>query len=67
MWGCLVERARASGPRLVCLGPLFCGRIAVEAVLIYGLGYNGLKFDPDYARAILDGEVLTRRDFGYTR
>ena len=41
-------------------------RIAAEAVLIFGLGYNGLKFDPDYARVILNGEVLTRRDFGYT-
>ncbi len=42
-------------------------RIAAEAVLIHGLVYNGLKFDPGYARVILDGEILTRRDFGYTR
>ncbi len=42
-------------------------RIAAEAVLIYGLAYDGLDLDPDYVPLILDGEVLTRRDFGYTR
>ena len=42
-------------------------RIAAEAVLIYGLAYDGLDLDPDYVRVILNGEVLTRRDFGYTR
>lgn len=41
-------------------------RIAAEAVLIFGLNYNGFDLDPDYVRVLLNGELLTRRDFGYT-
>lgn len=41
-------------------------RIAAEAVLIFGIDYNGFNFDPDYIRIPLDGELVTRRDFGYT-
>lgn len=40
-------------------------RIAAEAVLIFGLDYNGLDLAPEYARVLLNGELLTRRDFGY--
>ncbi|HEU4668925.1 MAG TPA: hypothetical protein VFS79_14820 [Arthrobacter sp.] len=40
-------------------------RIAVEAVLIFGLDYNGFDLAPDYSRALLNGGLLTRRDFGY--
>jgi hypothetical protein len=43
-----------------------CRRVAAEALLIFGLHYNGLKFDPDYTRVLLDGQLLTRRDFGYS-
>lgn len=41
-------------------------RIAAEALLIYGLRYDGPSLHPDYARVLLDGQLLTRRDFGYT-
>lgn len=41
-------------------------RIAAEALLIYGRNYNGFDLDPDYARVLLNGELLTRRAFGYT-
>lgn len=41
-------------------------RIAAEALLIYGSRYDGPSLDPDYTRVLLDGELLTRRDFGYT-
>lgn len=41
-------------------------RIAAEALLIFGTNYNGFDLDPDYARVLLNGELLTRRDFGYT-
>jgi hypothetical protein len=40
-------------------------RIASEALLIYGLHYNGLQFDPDYIRVLLEDRLLTRKDFGY--
>lgn len=40
-------------------------RIAAEAVLIFGLDYNGFDYDADYVRILLDGRILTRRDFGY--
>jgi hypothetical protein len=40
-------------------------RIAAEALLIFGLHYNGMKYDPEYSRVLLDGQLLTRRDFGY--
>lgn len=42
-------------------------RIAAEAVLIFGLDYNGFNLAPDYVRVLLNGELLTRRDFGYTQ
>jgi hypothetical protein len=42
-------------------------RIAAEAVLIFGLDYNGFDFDQEYARVLLNGKLLTRRDFGYER
>ena len=41
-------------------------RIAAEALLIFGRDYNGFELDPGYARVQLGGEILTRRDFGYT-
>ena len=41
-------------------------RIAVEALLIYGLRYDGPSLDPDYTRVLLDDQLITRRDFGYT-
>ena len=41
-------------------------RIAAEALLIFGRNYNGFDLDPDYARVLLNGELLTRRAFGYT-
>jgi hypothetical protein len=41
-------------------------RIAAEALLIYGLRYDGPSLDPDYTRVLLGGQLLTRRDFGYT-
>lgn len=41
-------------------------RIAAEAILIFGLNYNGFALAPDYVRVVLNGELLTRRDFGYT-
>lgn len=40
-------------------------RLAAEALLIFGGDYNGLELEPDYVRVLLDGKVLTRRDFGY--
>ena len=40
-------------------------RVAAEAVLIFGLDYNGFDLDPGYVRVLLNGELLTRRDFGY--
>lgn len=40
-------------------------RLAAEALLIFGRDYNGLELEPDYVRVLLDGKVLTRRDFGY--
>lgn len=40
-------------------------RIAAEAVLIFGFDYNGFDLAPDYVRVLLNGELLTRRDFGY--
>ena len=42
-------------------------RIAAEALLIFGRNYNGFDLDPDYVRVLLNGELLTRRDFGYTK
>ncbi|MGP4031849.1 hypothetical protein [Pseudarthrobacter sp. 1C304] len=42
-------------------------RIAAEAVLIFGLDYNGFDYDADYVRVLLDGKILTRRDFGHPR
>lgn len=42
-------------------------RIAAEAVLIFGLDYNGFDLDQQYVRVLLNGELLTRRDFGYDR
>ena len=42
-------------------------RIAAEAVLIFGLDYHGFNLAPDYVRVLLNGELLTRRDFGYTQ
>ena len=42
-------------------------RIAAEALLIFGRDYNGFDLDPAYARVQIDDEILTRRDFGYTR
>ncbi len=41
-------------------------RIAAEALLIFGRNYNGFALAPDYVRVLLNGELLTRRDFGYT-
>ena len=41
-------------------------RTAAEALLIFGRDYNGFDLDPDYARVQMEGELLTRRDFGYT-
>jgi hypothetical protein len=40
-------------------------RIAAEAVLIFGLDYNGFDLDHEYVRVLFNGELLTRRDFGY--
>lgn len=40
-------------------------RVAAEALLIYGLRYDGPKLDPDYTRVLLGGQLLTRRDFHY--
>lgn len=40
-------------------------RTAAEAVLIFGRDYNGFDLAPDYVRVLLNGELLTRRDFGY--
>ena len=40
-------------------------RIAAEALLIYGCRYDGPNLDPDYTRLLLDGQLLTRRDFHY--
>ena len=40
-------------------------RIAAEAVLIFGLDYNGFDLAADYVRVLLNGELLTRKDFGY--
>ena len=42
-------------------------RIAAEAVLIFGIDYNGFDLAPDYVRVLLNRELLTRRDFGYTQ
>lgn len=42
-------------------------RIAAEALLIFGTNYNGFDLDPAYARVLLNGELLTRGDFGYTK
>ncbi len=42
-------------------------RTAAEALLIFGSIYNGFKHDPDSVRVELDGKLLTRRDFGYTK
>lgn len=42
-------------------------RIVAEALLIFGTNYNGFDLDPAYARVLLNGELLTRRDFGYTK
>ncbi|MET3950215.1 hypothetical protein [Arthrobacter sp. UYEF36] len=42
-------------------------RIAAEAVLIFGMDYNGFELDPDYARVLLNSELMTRRDFGYVQ
>lgn len=39
--------------------------LAAEALLIFGRDYNGPELEPDYVRVLLDGKVLTRRDFGY--
>ena len=41
-------------------------RTAAEALLVFGRDYNGFDLDPDYARVQMEGERLTRRDFGYT-
>jgi hypothetical protein len=40
-------------------------RVAAEAVLIFGLDYNGFDLDQEYVRVLFDGNLLTRRDFGY--
>lgn len=40
-------------------------RVAAEALLIYGVRYDGPSLDPAYTRVLLEGELLTRRDFGY--
>jgi hypothetical protein len=40
-------------------------RMAAEALLIFGTNYNGFALDPAYARVLLNGDLLTRRDFGY--
>ena len=42
-------------------------RVAAEAVLIFGLDYNGFDLDQEYVRVLLDGKLLTRRDFGYDK
>lgn len=42
-------------------------RIAAEAVLIFGLDYNGFDLDADYVRVQLNGKLLSRRDFGYSK
>jgi len=41
--------------------------VAAEAVLIFGLDYNGFDLDQEYVRVLLDGKLLTRRDFGYDK
>jgi hypothetical protein len=41
-------------------------RTAAEALLVFGRDYNGFDLDADYARVQMEGELLTRRDFGYT-
>ncbi|GAB3523862.1 hypothetical protein [Arthrobacter monumenti] len=41
-------------------------KIAVEALLVFGDHYDGFRTEPDYARIELNGQILTRRDFGYT-
>ena len=40
-------------------------RIGAESLLVYGLRYDGPRLDPDYTRLLLDGQLLTRRDFHY--
>lgn len=40
-------------------------RTGAEALLIYGVRYYGPRLDPDYTRVLLDGQILTRRDFHY--
>lgn len=42
-------------------------RVAAEAVLIFGLDYNGFDLDQEYVRVLLNGKLLTRRDFGYDK
>jgi hypothetical protein len=42
-------------------------RAAAEAVLIFGLDYNGFDLDQEYVRVLLNGKLLTRRDFGYDK
>lgn len=42
-------------------------KIAAEAVLIFGLDYNGFDLDADYIRVLQDNKLLTRRDFGYAQ
>lgn len=34
-------------------------------MLIFGLDYDGFDYDADYVRIVVDGELLTRRDFYY--
>lgn len=40
-------------------------RIAVEAFLIFGRGYNGLDLVAGFARVPFNGELPMRRFFGY--
>ncbi|GAB3251457.1 hypothetical protein [Arthrobacter pigmenti] len=40
--------------------------IAAEALVVCGTSYNGLDFGPDHFRVELNGNILSRRDFGYT-
>lgn len=40
-------------------------RIAAEALLVFGRDYDGFDYPPQQVRVLLDGELLTRHDFGY--
>jgi hypothetical protein len=41
-------------------------RLAAEALVVYGLDYDGLDHKDGYTRVELDGEQLTLSSFGYT-